>query len=60
LCDFHASWVLYYLEVEKAKAVKLKEAATRKLVILIQIDDKDLVALEVKYHKHCYEKCTAM
>ena len=35
---------------------KLKETATRKAdeSILIQIADKDMVALEVKYHK-CYE-----
>ncbi len=40
---------------------KLKEAATKKAdeSILIQIADKDLVALEVKYHKRCYEKYTS-
>jgi hypothetical protein len=26
--------------------------------IFIQIADKDLVALKVKYHKRCYEKYT--
>ena len=40
---------------------KLKEAATKKAdeSILIQIADKDLVALEVKYHKRCYETYTS-
>ena len=36
---------------------ELKETATSKAdeSILIQIADKDMVALEVKYHKCCYE-----
>jgi hypothetical protein len=40
---------------------KLREAATRKSdeSLLIHIADKDLVALEVKYHKRCYEKYTS-
>ena len=39
---------------------KLKEAATRKAdeSILMQIADKDTVALEVKYHNCCCEKYT--
>ena len=37
---------------------KIKGAATSKAdeSILIQIADKDMVALEVKYHKCCYKK----
>ena len=37
---------------------KLKEAATRKADegILIQIAEKDMIAVEVKYHKCCHEK----
>ena len=51
-------------KLESAETVnggKLEEAATRKAdeSILIQIADKDMVALEVKYHKRCYEKCTS-
>ena len=37
-------------------------AATRKAdeSILLQIADKDMVALEVKFHKRCYEKYTSL
>ena len=38
--------------------VNLKKLQQSNESIFIQIDDKDLVALEVKYHKQCYEKYT--
>ena len=49
------------MSAETVDGGKLKEAATRKAdeSILIQIADKDMVALEVKYHKRCYEKYTS-
>jgi hypothetical protein len=49
------------VSAETVDGGKLKEAATKKAdeSILIQIADKDLVALEVKYHKRCYEKYTS-
>ena len=49
------------VSAETVDGGKLREAATRKSEesILIQIADKDLIALEVKYHKRCYEKYTS-
>lgn len=49
------------VSAETVHGGKLREAATRKAdeSILIQISYKDLVALEVKYHKRCYEKYTS-
>ena len=40
---------------------KLREATTKKdyQSILLQIANKDMVALEVKYHKRCYDKYTS-
>ena len=48
------------ISTETVDGGKLREAATRKSdeSLLIHIADKDLVALEVKYHKRCYEKYT--
>ena len=45
------------VSLETEDGGKLKETATRKAdeSILIQIADKDMVPLEVKYHKCCYE-----
>ena len=45
------------MSAETEDGGKLKETATRKAdeIILIQIADKDMVALEVKYNKCCYE-----
>lgn len=49
------------VSAETVDGGKLREAATRKSdeSILIQIADKDLIALEVKYHTRCYEKYTS-
>ena len=49
------------VSAETVDGGKLREATTRKSgeSILIQISDKDLIALEVKYHKRCYEKYTS-
>lgn len=49
------------VSAETVDGGKLREAAIRKSDerILIQISDKDLIALEVKYHKRCYEKYTS-
>ena len=49
-----------FVSAEIVDGSELKDAATRKAneIILIQIADKDIVALEVKYHKRCYEKYT--
>ncbi|XP_028419097.1 uncharacterized protein LOC114544759 [Dendronephthya gigantea] len=49
------------VSAETVDGGKLKEAATRKNdeSVLIQIANKDMVALEVKYHKRCYEKYTS-
>ena len=50
------------MSAETVDEVKLKEAAGRKAgeSILLQIADKDKVALEVKFHKRCYEKYTSL
>ena len=49
------------VSAETVDGGKLKEAATRKAdeSILLHIANKDMVALEVKYHKRCYEKYTS-
>ena len=43
---------------EDCRRRELREAATRKIdeSVLIQITNKDAEALEVKYHKRCYQK----
>ena len=45
------------VSAETVDGGKLRQAATRKSdqSILVQIADKDLIALEVKYHKRCYQ-----
>ena len=49
------------MSAETVDGSKLKEAATRKAdeSILIQIADKNMVALEGKHHKRCYENYTS-
>lgn len=49
------------VSAETVDGGKLREAATMKAdeSILIQINNKDMVALEVKYHRRCYEKYTS-
>lgn len=49
------------MSAETIDGGKLREAATRKddQRILVHILDKDCVALEVKYHKRCYERYTS-
>ena len=49
------------MSAETVDGGKLREAATKKddQSILLQIANKDMVALEVKYHKRCYDKYTS-
>ena len=49
------------VSAETVDGGKLREAATKKddQSILLQIANKDMVALEVKYHKRCYDKYTS-
>ena len=49
------------MSAETVDEGKLREAATKKddQSILLQIANKDMVALEVKYHKRCYDKYTS-
>ncbi len=49
------------VSAETTDGGKLREAATAKndQKILVHILDKDCVALEVKYHKRCYERYTS-
>ena len=49
------------VSAETVDGEKLREAATKKddQSILLQIANKDMVALEVKYHKRCYDKYTS-
>ena len=48
------------MSAETIDGGRLREAATRKgdESILLQIADKDCVALEVKYHRRCYQQYT--
>ena len=49
------------MSAETVDGGKLREAATKKddQSILLQIANKNMVALEVKYHKRCYDKYTS-
>ena len=49
------------MSAETVDGGKLREAATKKddQSILLQIANNDMVALEVKYHKCCYDKYTS-
>ena len=49
------------VSAETVDGGKLREAAIKKAdeSILIEIANRDAVALEVKYHKRCYEKYTS-
>ena len=48
------------VSAETVDGGKLRETATKKddQSILLQIANKDIVTLEVKYHKRCYDKYT--
>ena len=48
------------MSAETIDGGRLREEATRKWDerILLQIADKDCVALEVKYHRRCYQRYT--
>ena len=49
------------MSAETVEGGKLREAATKKddQNILLQIANKGMVALEVKFHKRCYDKYTS-
>ena len=49
------------VSAETVDGGKLREAATRKegQRILVNIQDKDCIALEVKYHQKCYKNYTS-
>ena len=49
------------MSAETVDGGKLMEAATKKddQSILVQIANKDMVALEVRYHTRCYDKYTS-